>query len=123
MTRAVRVTHRRPLGRRVKDLLREVEREAAAERHATEREVLGAGAVMSYDPHHRPGNLDRSPAPPFHARRKNVRKAMRYAYAWVVAEYRKAAERLRGGDRLARFPEGTFPPSQPFVPFARGQPP
>ncbi len=63
--------------------------------------------------------LDRSPAPDFHARRKKVRQAMRDAYAWVVAEYREAADRLRAGDRHARFPEGTFPPGLPFVPFPR----
>ncbi|MEM7356919.1 MAG: hypothetical protein AAF657_39260, partial [Acidobacteriota bacterium] len=109
--------------RRVKDLLREIERKAAAERRATEKEVLGAESVMAYDPHHRPGKRDRSPAPMFHARCKDVRKVMRDAYAWVVAEYRKAAERLRLGDRQAQFPEGTFPPGLPLIPFARGQPP
>ena len=76
-------------------------------------------AVMEIDPHHRPEKLDRSPAPDVHARRKKVRQAMRAAYAWVVAEHRKAAERLRAGDRQARFPEGTFPPRLPFVPFPR----
>ncbi|MEM7355189.1 MAG: hypothetical protein AAF657_30545 [Acidobacteriota bacterium] len=109
--------------RRSAALLREIERQAAAERRLTEKEVPGAQAVMAYDPHHRPGKLDRSPAPSFHARRNKVRNSMRDAYAWIVAEYRKAAERLRRGDRLAGFPEGTFPPGLPFVPFARGQPP
>ena len=109
--------------RRVKDLIREIEREARVERRATGTECLGAEAVMATDPHHRPEHLDRSPAPQFHARRKEVWKAMWEAYAWVVAVYREAAERLRNGDRLARFPEGTFPPSLPFVPFPRGQPP
>ena len=74
---------------------------------------------MEMDPHHRPEKLNRSPAPDFHARHKRVRQAMRAAYAWVVAEHRKAAERLRAGDRQARFPEGTFPPGLPFVPFPR----
>ena len=45
------------------------------------------------------------------------------AYAWVMAVYREAADRLRGGDLRASFPEGTFPPGRPFIPFARGQPP
>ena len=125
--------------RRVKDLLRDIESEAAAERRrpssergrssaATRRsvapkKVLGVEKVMSADPHYRPEKLERSPAPDFHARRKSVRKAMREAYAWVVAAYREAAERLRAGDRLVSFPEGTFPPAFPFVPYARGQPP
>ncbi len=108
---------------RVKDLIRDIEREAAAERRATEKPVRGAEAVVDIDPHYRPAKLDRSPAPDFHARRKKVRKAMRSAHSWVVAEYREAAERLRAGDRLARFPEGTFPPNLPFVPFPGVRPP
>ena len=107
----------------VKELIREVEREARAERRATGKECLGAEAVMEADPHYRPEQLDRSPAPQFHARRKEAWKAMWEAYAWVVAVYREAAERLRNGDQRARFPEGTFPPRLPFIPFARGQPP
>ena len=109
--------------RRVKELLREIEREAAVERRATERPVRGVEAVMATDPHFRPTHRDRSPAPDFHARDKRVHKAMRYAYAWVVSEHARAAERLRAGDRLVDFPEGTFPPGLPFVPFPRGQPP
>ncbi|MCP4053601.1 MAG: hypothetical protein GY739_11135, partial [Mesoflavibacter sp.] len=72
---------------------------------------------------YRPAKLDRSPAPDFHARHDKVRKAMRNAYALVVAAYAQAAKRLRAGDRLVNFPEGTHPPSLPFVPFARGRPP
>ncbi len=85
--------------RHVKDLLHDIEREAAAGRRATGKGVLGADAVMEMDPHHRPEKLDRSPAPDFHARHKKVRQAMRATYVWVVAEHYKAAERLRAGDR------------------------
>ncbi len=104
---------------RVKDLLHDIEQEAAAGRRVTGKGVVGADAVMEMDPHHRPEKLDRSPAPDFHARRKKVRQAMRVAYSCVVTEYREAADRLRVGDRHARFPEGTFPPGRPFVPFPR----
>ncbi len=109
--------------RRVKDLIREIEREATAERQASGDAVLGAEFVMSMDPHYRPARLSRSPAPRFHARRKRVRRAMWEAYAWVVAEYRKAAERLRAGDREVQFPEGTFPPGLPFVSYPMRAPP
>ena len=109
--------------RRVKDVIREMERDATAERRTTGKTVLGVEAIMATDPHHRPAKLDRSPAPDFHARRKAVRQAMREAYAWVVAAYREAAERLRAGELRVRFPEGTFPPAQPFIPFPRGRPP
>jgi len=42
-------------------------------------------------------------------------QAMYEAYADFVAAFREAAEKLRGGDRMARFPEGSFPPGLPFV--------
>ncbi len=107
----------------VKQLIREIELEAAADRRAGDKSVLGAEAVMEIDPHYRPTSLARSPAPMFHARKKRVRDAMRAAYAWVVAEYRKAAQRQQAGEKNACFPEGTFPPGRPFVPYSRGQPP
>ncbi len=109
--------------RRVKELIRDIEREAAVERRRTGKPVRGAEAVMEIDPHFRPTQRDRSPAPDFHARRKDVRKAMRYAYTWVVVEHARAAERLRAGELRVSFPEGTFPPGLPFVPFPRGRPP
>lgn len=40
---------------------------------------------------------------------------MRIAYASFARAFREAAEYLRGGDRLARFPLGSFPPGLPFV--------
>ena len=109
--------------RRVKAVVREIEVEAATERHETGKTSLGAESVMATDPHHRPEKLDKSPAPLFHAAKKEVRRAMWEAYAWVVAEFHIAAGRLRAGDWRAQFPEGTFPPNLPFVPFARGHPP
>ncbi len=57
----------------------------------------------------------RSYAPRAHAFRRTIRKAMVEAYAWFVAAFREAAEKLRSGDRMARFPEGSFPPGLPFV--------
>ncbi len=41
---------------------------------------------METDPHFRPARRDRSPAPDFHARHKDVRKAMRYAYTALFYE-------------------------------------
>lgn len=37
-----------------------------------------------------------------------VRKAFYDAYAWFVAPFRDAAERLRQGDLTAPFPTGSF---------------
>jgi hypothetical protein len=36
-------------------------------------------------------------------------------YAAFVAQFRNAAEKLRGGDLSAVFPPGCFPPALPFV--------
>ena len=69
--------------------------------------------------------VEKSPKPRFHAIADWARQRMREAYNAVVVAYLIASERLKAGDRLAEFPEGTFPPALPFVPFSvrcRGQP-
>ncbi len=76
-------------------------------------------------PHKRPQRVKKSPKPRMHAATKRVLEQIREAHAEVVAAFREASERLLGGDREAEFPEGTFPPGLPFVPFeprSRGQP-
>src|SRR5215210_7565912 len=61
-----------------------------------------------------------SPAPLFHAMSKAVRRELYEGYAWFVAAYREAAEKLRAGNnRAVSFPTGSFPPPLPFV--ARSQ--
>lgn len=44
-----------------------------------------------------------------------VRRELRGAYAWFVAAYLAAAEKLRAGVRDVVFPRGSFPPALPFV--------
>jgi hypothetical protein len=39
----------------------------------------------------------------------------RASYSAFVAAFRDAAEQLRAGNRLARFPPGAFPPPMPCV--------
>ena len=56
-----------------------------------------------------------SPAPLFHAASKAVRRELYEGYAWFVAAYREAAEKLRNGNRVVSFPIGSFPPPLPFV--------
>ena len=53
--------------------------------------------------------------PRFHAATKAAREAFRKAYGLFLAAFREAAERLKAGDRRARFPNGCFPPGLPFV--------
>lgn len=100
---------------RVADMVESIETEAALVRSLKGLPVLGVEAILAKDPLHRPASLARSPAPLVHAATKAVRKAFYDAYAWFVAAFREAAERLRLGDRNAPFPSGSFPPALPFV--------
>jgi hypothetical protein len=100
---------------RVAAMVEAIEAEAALARSLKGLPVLGVEAILAKDPLHRPALLARSPAPLVHAATKAVRKAFYDAYAWFVAAFREAAERLRQGDRTAPFPAGSFPPALPFV--------
>ncbi len=101
----------------IADLLRDIERGARRLQRATDREPLGADAIQRQNPHQEPVRLKRSPAPLVHAVTKRARRAFLEAYRIFVSAYRRAAERLRGGDLSASFPEYSFPPP---LPFARG---
>ena len=46
---------------------------------------------------------------------KAIRDGLREAYGLFLAAFRDAAELLKAGDRLAKFPVGSFPPGLPFV--------
>ena len=88
---------------------------AAADRRESLIEPLGADGVRAQNPETRPRKLKKSPAPFVHAATKAARKAMWEAYAWFVAAFREAADKLRAGDRNAAFPIGSFPPRLPYV--------
>lgn len=101
--------------RRVAELVRNAAEQARLERQG--RPVLGRKAILCQSPHEEPLTHDRSPAPAVHAATKAIRTMMRAGYWQFVATYREAALRLRRGDRLARFPDGAFPPPIPcFTP-------
>ena len=111
--------------RNVANLIDEIEEEGARERKRKGKKSLGVKRIMRVRPHKRPRKVERSPKPRFHAITELARKRMREAYTAVVVAYLIASERLRAGHRDAEFPEGTFPPGLPFVPFSvrcRGQP-
>ena len=99
----------------ISGLIQEIDAEAAAERKRTGRQPLGAVAILRQHPHTCPNKTKKSPAPRFHAATKAAREAFRTAYGAFLAAFREAAERLKAGDRLARFPNGCFPPGLPFV--------
>ena len=100
---------------RIASLIQQIEEEAAAQRQASGRKVLGADAIQRQDPRTEPNRTKKSPAPRFHAIRKWVRQELYQTYTLFVQAYREAAERLRAGDRTASFPAGSFPPPLPFV--------
>ena len=103
------------LRQRVADLVETIESEAAAALAASGRVPMGVAGVLRQSPETRPAQSKRSPAPLYHAATRAVRKAFREAYATFVAAFREASERLSAGDRMARFPIGSFPPGLPFV--------
>jgi REP element-mobilizing transposase RayT len=100
---------------RIRTLVDTVVAEAALERSRTGRPVEGVESIVARDPQYRPAKLARSPAPLVHAATKVARKAFYEMYSWFVAAFRSAAEKLKQGDREARFPAGSFPPGMPFV--------
>jgi hypothetical protein len=101
--------------KRVLSLITEIEEQAATRRSRTGRKPKGASAVHGQHPHDRPARIKRSPAPLVHAASAMIRREFWTAYAWFVAAFRDAAEKLRGGNRAAPFPVGSFPPGLPFV--------
>jgi hypothetical protein len=100
---------------RIAALVEFIETEAARARERTGASVVGVEAILSRDPQHRPAALARSSAPRVHAAAKAARRAFYEIYAAFVSTFREASERLRGGDRGAPFPAGSFPPALPFV--------
>ena len=54
---------------------------------------------------------------------KAARESFWEAYSAFVAAFREAADKLKAGDRTARFPLGSFPPALPFVSAYPSQPP
>lgn len=112
----------------VAELVCEINQTAAAERQVSGKNSLGVQAILELDPLHRPEAIQRSPKPRFHASNRRVLRAMLNAWGDIVRGFAEASRALRSGQLGVRFPEGTFPPSQPFVPFkdptawARGHP-
>jgi len=114
---------------RVVDLIDEIEEEGATARELEEKTPLGVKRILAAKPAHRPKKVVKSPKPRFHARKPEVWKRMWEAWREVVSAFWEASARLLAGERDVEFPEGTFPPHLPFVPFAetllvepRGQP-
>ncbi|HVG06919.1 MAG TPA: transposase [Thermoanaerobaculia bacterium] len=100
---------------RIAGLVEEIEAEARADRQARGIEPLGVEAILRQDPHTRPNQTKKSPAPACHAASKEARKRFWEAYSAFVAAFREAAEKLKAGEWPVRFPLGSFPPGLPFI--------
>ena len=90
---------------------------------------MGVEKILSADPHYRPGKVKKSPKPRFHALTPEMFELLWQVWREVISAFREASTRLLSGERYVEFPEGTFPPHLPFIPFhesvtieARGQP-
>ena len=101
--------------RRCAEMVADIERETAERNAELGREPLGVAWVLAQNPHDKPRNTHKSPAPLVHAATEKARRAFVDAYRAFVAAYRQAAEQLRWGAQDVEFPVGAFPPAAPFV--------
>ena len=115
--------------RAVAELVEEINRDAAVQRAESGKTSLGPERVRAVDPRQRPESVERSPKPRVHAVAPKVLNSFLEALKEVFRAFYEASAELRAGNRNAVFPEGTFPPRLPFVPFgavglhgARGRP-
>ena len=104
--------------RGVGDLVDDINRNAAIVRQDLKKTSLGVSGILTKDPEKRPDHVEKSPKPRFHARDPAVYRAMLDIWREVILSFREASEKLRSGIRSVAFPEGTFPPGLPFVPFS-----
>jgi hypothetical protein len=77
--------------------------------------TLGVDRILKQRPHDLPAKSKRSPAPQFHTATRGARQVLRATYRAFACAYRRAALRLRAGERMVPFPVSCFPPALPFV--------
>ncbi len=97
-----------------RELIADIEQQSRESLAAKKSRPLGERAILTQDPHGRPRDLKRSPAPIAHAATFEIWHAMKIAYWEFVLAYREASECYRGGGD-AIFPSGCFPPRLPFL--------
>jgi len=106
----------REIRRRVRSMIEMAEAEARARHRAQGTRPAGVRALLAHGATERPKHLKCSPRPWFHARTRARREKMREAYRLFVKAFRRAAADLAAGRTQPAFPQGSFPPGQPFVP-------
>lgn len=103
---------------RVRDLVEKIEEEARVRHQREGTRALGRRWLSTQNPWAAPKKSKNGPAPLIIAASRRVRKEFEDAYRRVVEAYVVASARLRAGERLVSFPEGTFPPALAFVGFS-----
>jgi hypothetical protein len=106
---------KRACRQRVLELVEAIESEAAKGHAEAGTEAMGVKGLRKQRVTDHPPRLKRSPAPLAHCASKKIRRLYWQAYGWFYAAYREAADRLNAGELAVAFPEGAFPPPQPFT--------
>jgi hypothetical protein len=101
---------------RIAVIVSEIEEESRRRERETGRAPVGRARVLRQNPHEMPQRSKRSPAPAVHAVSREGRMALIGSYREFLAAYRRASEKLNGGDYAAEFPARSFPPRLPYVP-------
>ena len=101
----------------VSALIRSIVEDAAVERRASGAQEPKPVRFDTIHPHQRAARSSRRHAPLVHAGSREVRNALRLAYRSFVESFYSAKRRLDEEGARVRFPEGSFPPSLPFVPY------
>ncbi len=113
---------RRPRLELIEQLLRECEQTGRELQRETGRPPTGPRRILMQVPDFQPKELDRSPAPSFHAVTGAAFRKLREEYKAFVNSYRECAEKLKEGALEVAFPPGCFPPHLPYVPEVRAGP-
>lgn len=104
----------------VQGLVETIADETAAMHERNGSVPLGVRELRKLRPNQRAANPGRSPKPLVHAASRERRRRFREAWRLFVESFLAASQRLREGDRDAKFPPGSFPPRLPFVPLTAG---
>ena len=99
----------------ISELIKGIEDETRQRVRESGKSPMGRKAILRADPHEKPAEFERSPAPAFHASDPKDYRELRERRSARQDAYREAAERLAAGETDVVFPEDCFPPRLPFV--------
>ena len=102
-------------GRRVESLVREISAEARRRHRRDDTVPRGLAAIAALDSESRSATERSVRRPWFYVLDEDLKEALRVLLLGVMAQYAAAAAELKRGNRHARFPLHTFPPTLGFV--------